>query len=318
VAAPLQLPFASGEELHTVIARRYGAPVASVRDSLYDLMYDDAAAQRLLGATRETLLGDPVHPSAAGFKIYGDIVSYTVRETLAAVLASGSVDTAASSFSFTGYEGLPIPISPVAAQQDTDTWCREGTSFQSVASCMGSAGACKWKMLDWHDSCPHQNCRMRGYFLKGQGLLLRINLGASMWAASMHAGANSSSTGASSSSASTAGFERRYLAVKYMQGVNVPAERMGVAHVACIRGCSCKRLLLAHRAEANTGIAATEVRHMIRAVLMSDRVLEDSSLTQSPALCSIAGAGHGCWISSCSALLSWQGPSWHAQYTMTT
>jgi hypothetical protein len=55
---------------------------------------------------------------------------------------------------------------------------------------------------------------------------------------------------------------------------------MGVAHVACIRGCSCKRLLLEFRAEANTGIAATEVRHLpsnrvlIRAVFMSKGVVE--------------------------------------------
>jgi hypothetical protein len=223
-----------------------------------------------------------VHPSAAGFRIYGDIVAYTVRETLAVVLASGSIGTAASSFLYAGYGGLPLPISPVAAQQDTETWCREGSSFQSVASCVGGAGACKWKTFPWHNTCPHQNCKMRGYSLKGHGQLLRINLGASMWGASMQAGANSSSAGASGTT--PADFDRRYLAATYMQGTSMPAERMGIAHVACIRGCSCKRLLLEFRAEANTGIAATEVRHLpsnrvpIRAVLMSNRAVDSVAI----------------------------------------
>jgi hypothetical protein len=76
----------------------------------------------------------------------------------------------------------------------------------------------------------------------------------------MHLGANDSNTWAGSTF--PADFERRILAVTYMQGTNMPAERMGVAHVACVRGCSCKRLLLTFRAEANTGIAATEVCHV--------------------------------------------------------
>jgi hypothetical protein len=105
---------------------------------------------------------------------------------------------------------------------------------------------------------------MHGYFLKGHDQLLRINLGADMVGTSMQADANGSMGAGSNAPAE---YDRRYLAVTYMQGTTMPAERMGVAHVACIRGCSCKRLLLAFRAETNTGIAATEVRHVDCALL---------------------------------------------------
>jgi hypothetical protein len=90
-----------------------------------------------------------------GDVVYGDVVAYAVRETLAAVLASGVTGTYASTIQQAGYRRLPIPISHVAAQQDTETWCSEGASFQSVATCFGGAGACKWKMLNWHDTCPY-------------------------------------------------------------------------------------------------------------------------------------------------------------------
>jgi hypothetical protein len=52
---------------------------------------------------------------------------------------------------------------------------------------------------------------------------------------------------------------RRYLAVTYLQSNVMPAERMGVAHLACVQGCRCKRVQLAFRGEVSTGIAATEV-----------------------------------------------------------
>ena len=97
-----------------MIAHRYGAPTASIRGSLYDLMYNDAAAQQLLGATRATLLADGLHPTAAGFVVYGDVVAYSVRQTLAAVFANGA---AQPSPALGGTAGLPHAISPAAAQQ---------------------------------------------------------------------------------------------------------------------------------------------------------------------------------------------------------
>ncbi|KAF6254129.1 hypothetical protein COO60DRAFT_1462864 [Scenedesmus sp. NREL 46B-D3] len=240
-------PFSnSGEELHGMIARRYGAPIASLRDSLYDLMFNDEAAQQLLGATRSTLMAEPsdIHPTAAGFKVFGDVVAFTVRQTLAAVLANGAADPAASASAvkYAGGGDLPLPVSPVAGQQDTDTW-------------------------------------IRGYFMKGHGQELQALVSTSTIAGSSSktATASSNNTGAdlvgdstaenSRSDSHNAGvgsaaadpFARRYLAVTYLQGAAMPAERMAIAHVKCVRGCRCQPVQLTFHRQVVNGIAATEV-----------------------------------------------------------
>jgi hypothetical protein len=161
-----------------MIARHYGAPTTSLRDSLYGVMFNDALAQQLLGMTRAEVMVDGVHPTGAGFKIYGEIVAYSVRQTLAAVLGNAAAEPVALraiAAAAADGTGLPMPVSPVAALQDTDVWCKEGSSFQAVASCgqpvRGSS--CKWKTTDFNIYCPHDNCKMRGYLLKGGGQALQ-------------------------------------------------------------------------------------------------------------------------------------------------
>jgi hypothetical protein len=272
--AHVHTTFIAGEELHGMIARRYGAPQVSLRNTLYDVLLDDAAAQQLLGATRATLMGDPVHPTTAGFKVYADVVAYAVRQTLAAVMANGAANPFASvgAVRFVGGGDLPTPISPVAAQQDADTWCREGERFKPIASCIsninGPASGCKWKTSNFHANCPHDNCKMRGYFLKGQGQRLQFSFDITALAASSTAAGgpastagDASSTAGRSSSAQAVQFERRYLAVTYMQGSILSAAARAVATLACVSGCSCVPIQLGFREDANNGIAATEVRH---------------------------------------------------------
>jgi hypothetical protein len=40
----------AGEDVHASIARRYGVPMMSVRDTLHDLIWDDAGEQGAAGA----------------------------------------------------------------------------------------------------------------------------------------------------------------------------------------------------------------------------------------------------------------------------
>jgi hypothetical protein len=109
--------------------------------------------------------------------------------------------------------------------------------------------------------------------LEGNNAVLRIGLGRSMLA-----GANdsiSSSAGDCNQTTCVEGyytgpgngaavaFRRRYLAVTYLQGSNIPAKRMAVAHLTCVRGCKCKPIQLTFRNEASTSIAATEVSRNI-------------------------------------------------------
>jgi hypothetical protein len=140
-----------------MIARRYGAPQVSLRNTLYDVLLDDAAAQQLLGATRATLMGDPVHPTTAGFKVYADVVAYTLRQTLAAVMANGAADPSASAGAVRFVSGgdLPTLISPVAAQQGADSWCREGNGFKPIASCISNPNGRgqRLQMEDLNFSC---------------------------------------------------------------------------------------------------------------------------------------------------------------------
>jgi hypothetical protein len=68
-------------------------------------------------------------------------------------------------------------------------------------------GSCTWKTTGFNYYCPYDNCRMRGYFLKGHGQALRFNLDTSLTAG------NDSSTARARSSRAATQFERRYLAV---------------------------------------------------------------------------------------------------------
>jgi hypothetical protein len=222
--------------------------MASIRDSLYDLMYNDTAAQQLLGATRSSLMADIVHPTAAGFKVFGDVVAYSVRQTLAAVFTGSAAQL---SLAPDNTARLPPAISPIAAQQDAQPWCKEGLSFQPYAACVtssadaatGSAAiylrrpgittGCHWKNASIHLSCPHDNCRTRGYFMKGIGQALTITLDTRLTAA-----AGSSTAGSSSSSSTATQFESRCLVVTYVQGSQAP--KMGTAVLACVQGCRCR------------------------------------------------------------------------------
>lgn len=274
--------------MHTMVARRYGAPTASLRDSLYGVMYNDAVSKQLLGGTRETIIVDTVHPTADGFKMFGEIMAYTVRQSLAAVMASGAdAPGALGAAAAADGSGLPLPVSPVAAQQDADTWCRESSSFKPVASCTGR-GSCRWGTSPFHQPCPHENCHMRGYLMKGSGAALSISVDTSLAAGAGNAAAEGSDSTAGTMD-STAGtidstvwtidsaeatidssardrsraalqqFDRRYLAVTYFQGTTNPAETMAVATVACVSGCRCKPVQIEWRKTTNTGMAATEV-----------------------------------------------------------
>jgi hypothetical protein len=66
---------AAGEVHQTVIAHRYGIPMASIRDALYDVMFDDQLLLAATGKTRSQLLSpNPVHPSTAGHVLYAAII----------------------------------------------------------------------------------------------------------------------------------------------------------------------------------------------------------------------------------------------------
>jgi hypothetical protein len=66
-----------GEIFQTKIAHRYGIPVASVRDALYDIIYDDALLQAITGFNKAQLLStiNVVHPSTAGHLLFAKVIA---------------------------------------------------------------------------------------------------------------------------------------------------------------------------------------------------------------------------------------------------
>ncbi|WIA34469.1 hypothetical protein OEZ86_012800 [Tetradesmus obliquus] len=76
--------YSSGENFHTWIAHRYGIPMASIRDALYDIFYDDQLLLAVTGMTKEQLLSPAamIHPSAAGHVLFAKVIWYTLQLTL--------------------------------------------------------------------------------------------------------------------------------------------------------------------------------------------------------------------------------------------
>ncbi|WIA43842.1 hypothetical protein OEZ86_010257 [Tetradesmus obliquus] len=69
-ATPLPY-YQTGGDMHWLLARRYRIPMVSVRDALYDVMFNDTALQAAVGVTREQMMADAMHPNAHGHPING-------------------------------------------------------------------------------------------------------------------------------------------------------------------------------------------------------------------------------------------------------
>jgi hypothetical protein len=94
-----------------MIARHYGALMTSFRDSLHGVMYNDATSQQLLGGTRSTIMADIVHPTATGFKMYGEVLScWCVFEWAAFVCMSVPVVMGAAEQILTQHARLVVRV----------------------------------------------------------------------------------------------------------------------------------------------------------------------------------------------------------------
>lgn len=116
-AALLLSAMHAGEDMHYMLARRYGIPMISARDALYDIIFDDALALQQLGYTRKDLLLDFIHPTWIGHHLYGrGLVAYgmhnILRRELDALANGGSLEVPP--------RPMPRPVSPLAAQQVTN------------------------------------------------------------------------------------------------------------------------------------------------------------------------------------------------------
>ncbi|KAF6264558.1 hypothetical protein COO60DRAFT_70863 [Scenedesmus sp. NREL 46B-D3] len=187
--------FATGEDMHGMLARRYGVPLVSVRDALYDVMWDDAALKSALGYGRAKIMVDHIHPTFIGHDLYGrGLVAWAMRYIFSrelSVLSTSlppSHDDNAAGYSATEIAAgraqhnndnsnhrvtnqprkpfgsgsdslLPQPVSPVAASEaDGDPFCAEGAWFRDYAV-KGSVTEHGWEWVDGTTPLNLQYCR---------------------------------------------------------------------------------------------------------------------------------------------------------------
>ncbi|WIA19951.1 hypothetical protein OEZ85_005833 [Tetradesmus obliquus] len=249
--------FSTGEDQHAIIAKRYGVPYVSVRDALFDVLYNDTLAKQKLGFTREEMLkGDPIHPKLIGAQMYGGgFVAWGVRHMVTLSLLHNQHHyshpllqhsrvvrrrqlLSRSPPSFAGSEvsedltppPLPSFVSPIAAKQlDRDNICYAGMALKHRP--VSSNG---WEWVDeGRSDCRVPGCHKYGWTTKTVGASLDFELDTSQ---------------VLSQEDRQAGYKVALVIVFLRSHMNNPEREqgpqrgMGVALVSCISGCKCEPL----------------------------------------------------------------------------
>lgn len=229
--ANLTLPnpfYGSGQDSHARIAHHYGIPVASIRDALYDVMFDDQLLLAAVGMTRRQLLSaSVVHPSTAGHILYSQIIAYTVQLTLKDVLRATS--NGGVSLQQQQPQTLPPPISPLAAAEaGLDPFCAESAFLQQFAT---NSSGWTWEAAKDRFKCPHPNCYTYGFHSFGTNSTLQLTID------------TQNSTRADGSTQ----IDNLSLVGIFLAGKSYArdwASRMGLAQLSCMSGCSCEPVLM--------------------------------------------------------------------------
>uniref|UniRef100_A0A383WF64 SGNH hydrolase-type esterase domain-containing protein n=1 Tax=Tetradesmus obliquus TaxID=3088 RepID=A0A383WF64_TETOB len=237
--------YGSGENFHTRIAHRYGVPVVSIRDALYDVIFDDALLLAATGMRRDDLLSPAavVHPTTAGHVLYAKIIVYTVRTALANVL--GTTPGTPIRRRQQQQQPLPPPISPLAAAEaDGNPFCAESSALQQYAT---NSNGWNWTNPDILP-CPHPNCNTYAFSSSGAGQTLQLTV----------------DTQSAATSTNGAALDRMRLTAIYINSKMVKwAGKVGVAVMTCVSGCSCQPVMLSRPVPAANGgqlaLAGTEV-----------------------------------------------------------
>lgn len=117
--------YETGEDQHGVVCRRYGVPIMSVRDAMYDEMFDP---DNLYGVDRSKILVDIVHVGDYGAKVYAAFLAWALRHQVTRYLLHHHGRRGLESARQT--PPMPQPLNPDAAQEDWPTFCAEGLGVQ--------------------------------------------------------------------------------------------------------------------------------------------------------------------------------------------
>lgn len=195
----------TGEDQHGVVARRYGVPMMSVRDAMYDAMFDD---DNPWGIKRSKILVDIVHVGEYGASVYAAFLAWALRHQVTRLLLHhrGLADASKPP------PGMPPPINPEAAQEDWPTFCAEGLMLKSIVK--ENRG---WEFVD-EGSNQCAGCHKYGLRTSGVGKVLMLKVNSAVL-----------------SDKDKQGGAKVMLALSYLRSYS----DVGKARVECISGCTC-------------------------------------------------------------------------------
>lgn len=149
----------TGEDQHGVVCRRYGIPIMSVRDAMYDVMFDPANPY---GVNRSQILVDIVHVGDYGATVYAAFLAWALRHQVTKVMLHHHRSSAAARKHI---PPMPSPLNPEAAQEDWPTFCAEGLGLQKFV--VENKG---WEWVDeGTNACAGKSCCRK---LRSDGLAL--------------------------------------------------------------------------------------------------------------------------------------------------
>jgi hypothetical protein len=279
----LLLLLLAGEEMHAMIGARYSVPLVSVRDALYDLLWQEGAVHlnAALGVTRASLLQDTKHPTILGSELYGrGLAAYAVRELLSqqlSELANGGGGEAGDSPLAQALQqqqqqlGVELPpvISPLAAQYaDLPTFCAEGQNFKNyvvtnnvtnnvINDNIRAVDGWEWGVSSFSRHCDLGNCQVMGYKAAGDGKQLRIRINTATAAAAAVAAADLP-TGRRSRSTARSPIRLNLLVFTGTRRIT-PDQNIGQGRLECFSGCSCWPATLGVVREDGTEVQKTGI-----------------------------------------------------------
>ncbi|KAI8472193.1 MAG: hypothetical protein J3K34DRAFT_519954 [Monoraphidium minutum] len=212
----------TGEDQHAVIARRYGVPMMSVRDALYDVMFDP---DNPYGLNRTQILVDIVHVSDYGAQLYAGFLAWCVRrQALRAARHHGDRLAAAAA---AAPPRMVAPLNPDAAMEDWPTFCAQAQGLQKVVTLSGGGGGGGGGGGDWQwvdegsNACP--GCHKYGYASRKVGAWMEFAVNSDVL----------------SPEDKESGTATVMLALSFLKSYS----NMGKVKVACVKGCNCRDVI---------------------------------------------------------------------------
>lgn len=197
--------YETGEDQHGVVCKRYGVPMMSVRDALYDVMFD---ADNEYGVNRSAILVDIVHVGDYGARVYASFLAWALRHQVTRILLHHKSLAAAAA----RQAPMPAPLNPEAAQESWPSFCAEGLALQKYVTQQRG-----WRWVD-EGSSACAGCHKYGYLTNEANASISVTVNSDILSArDKEAG------------------EKVMVALTFLKSYS----DVGKGRVECVSGCEC-------------------------------------------------------------------------------